>query len=335
MKNKIYIFFSWQSDVPDNRFFIDRKIKEAITEIKGLPEMSECNITYDHSTQNRSGSPDIVSTVHSKINQCDVFIADITPIVSIESRGDDKEKLIPNPNVMEESGFALRAIGENRIIFLMRKDKGRTEDLPFDIRHRRINRFDVKNNKYKLTAFLLSAIKFAQSSHENEHEANILSHDTKIFNRLNDLLIDEHTFMTINETIVNNQRISKWECYYFANICEYLNQVSTQFIIPELRTKAQNLYTSITTLTNFTAGRFAPMYSQWHSEDDDMSPEEIIKAQKNSYYSWIDKGAGEYLEEELYHKKLDEIVSELGSCYDNITLNYKQLRQSIKENLFI
>ena len=114
MKNKFYIFFSWQSDVPNNRFFIDRKIKEAIAKIKGLPGMSGCNITYDHSTQNRSGSPDIISTVHSKINQCDVFIADITPIVSIESRDDDKEKLIPNPNVMEESGFALRAIGENR-----------------------------------------------------------------------------------------------------------------------------------------------------------------------------------------------------------------------------
>lgn len=293
--------------------------------------MSECNITYDHSTQNRSGSPDIVSTVHSKINQCDVFIADITPIVSIESRDDDKEKLIPNPNVMEESGFALRAIGENRIIFLMRDDKGRTEDLPFDITHRRINRFNVKNNKYKLTTFLLSAIKFAQSSHENEYEANILSHDAKIFNHLNDLLIDEPTFMAINETIVNNQRISKWECNYFENICEYLNQVSTQFIIPELRTKAHNMYTSITALTHFTASRFAPMYSKWHSEADDMS----IEAQRNSYYSWIDKGAGEYFEEELYHKKLDEIVTGLGSCYDNIILDYKQLRQSIKENLFI
>ena len=65
-----------------------------------------------------------------------------------------------------------------------------------------------------------------------------------------------------------------------------------------------------------------------------MSPEDIIEA-PNSYYSWIDKGAGEYLEEELYHQKLDEIVSGLGSCYDNIILNYKQLRQSIKEKLFI
>ena len=223
--------------------------------------MSGCNITYDHSTQNRSGSPDIISTVHSKINQCDVFIADITPIVSIESRDDDKEKLIPNPNVMEESGFALRAIGENRIIFLMRDDKGRTEDSPFDIRHRRINRFDIKNNKLKLTTFSLSAIKFAQSSHENEYEATILSHDVKIFNHLNDLRIDEPTFMAINETIINNQRISQWKYNYFDKICEYLNQVSTQFIIPELCTKAYNLYNSIPALTHFTTGQFAPMRS--------------------------------------------------------------------------
>lgn len=41
MKNKFYIFFSWQSDVPDNKSFINRKIKEAIAEIKSLPEMSE------------------------------------------------------------------------------------------------------------------------------------------------------------------------------------------------------------------------------------------------------------------------------------------------------
>ena len=40
MKNNFYIFFSWQSDVPGNKRFIDKKIKDAKAEILAMPEMA-------------------------------------------------------------------------------------------------------------------------------------------------------------------------------------------------------------------------------------------------------------------------------------------------------
>lgn len=337
MKKDFYIFFSWQSDVKNNLAFIDRKIRDAVEEIAALPEMKGCTINYDHSTQNRSGSPEIVSTVHQKINQCDVFIGDITPIATIEGKDEGSEKLLPNPNVMAEAGFALRAIGEHRIILLMRSDTGKVDDLPFDIRHRRINRFSLDDRpKLRLTDFILDAIKYSREHHENVFEQNVIAHDSRIYVALRELIINEQTFKVTTEFIVNNQRISYWDYKYFDRIVNFLSEQENAFLITELQDKAIQLKNAIHSLTKFTGGQFAPMKSCWYIDPSlDLTPEEEIEAEKNSYYSWIDRKAGEYLPDDIYDKRFDEINNGLISRYHVIVNAYDEFRWAITRNLFL
>lgn len=227
MKNKFYIFFSWQSDVPRNKGYIDKKIKAAKAEILAMPEMAGVEIEYDHSTMNRSGSPDIVDTIHEKINVCDVFIADVTPITSIDTRDADREKLIPNPNVMTEAGFALKAIGNKRIILLMREDTGRIDDLPFDIRHRRVTLFPndpARREGFSLTPFILKAIEYSQSCQVEEYQAQEVQHDTKIFRSLSETIGDEQRFLDTVSTVASSRQISRADYYLFDSITEYNRQ---------------------------------------------------------------------------------------------------------------
>lgn len=329
MKNSFYIFFSWQADIPDNTEFIDKKIKQAINSISKMPEMSGYTIEYDHSTQNRSGSPSIIDTVHEKINKCDVFIADITPIVTF------KDKQIPNPNVMAESGFALRAVGEDRIILLMRKDIGVIEKLPFDIKHRRINCFKVSNNSYKLEKFILSAIQSAQSHGENIYEQNVVSHDSQIFDGFQKLLIDESILLDTIDTILNNQQISLWEYEYFENLSNYSKKICNQYLINVLKTECDKFIQSIEHLLSFTMKHFSPMRSSWKCLDSNVTPEEKEEASKESYYSWIDKKSGEFLDQKLYDKKLNTIITGLGTYVPAIRQNYAEFRKAVMHNLFI
>ncbi|MBS5908847.1 MAG: hypothetical protein KIC84_16695 [Dysgonomonas mossii] len=337
MKKEFYIFFSWQSDVKGNIRYIDKKIKDAVIEITAMPEMEGCTIKYDHSTQNRSGSPGIVDTVHEKINKCDVFIGDVTPITIIEGKNDNSEKLIPNPNVMAESGFALRAVGENRIILLMKANTGKIGELPFDIRHRRINSFNIEDKpKLNLTAFIFEALMYSRKFYENAYEQNVISHDSKIYETLKSLIISEQIFMDTNEYIVNNQRISKWGYKYFDCIEEFLKQDENAFLISELQHKSNQLKDAIHNLVLYTASRFSPMKSCWEVDPEvNLTPEQKEEAEKNSYYSWIDKGAGEVMPWVKYDKLSDEIIENLSARYQEIIKSYREFRQAIRENLFL
>jgi hypothetical protein len=77
---------------------------------------------------------DISQTILEKISRSAVVVADVTPIA--KSAGG---KALPNPNVMVELGYAMSATGFERIIAVLNTANGDTvENLPFDIRHRRI-----------------------------------------------------------------------------------------------------------------------------------------------------------------------------------------------------
>lgn len=338
MKTEFYIFFSWQSDVAGNRNYIDKKIKDAISEILNMPQMNGIKITYDHSTQNRSGSPAIAETIHEKINMCDVFIADVTPVTSLSEKNADGEKLIPNPNVMTEAGFALRAIGDKRIILLMRKNTGKIDDLPFDIRHRRITLFPndaAKKQAFSLTTMIRSAIEYSQSYQAEEHQDREVKHDSNIFKGLANEIGDGKNFIDTVSRITSCTQISRSEYNLFDKITAYIENPDNQFIIPELNSLATDLYKGIKALTLITAQYYSPSRTWWVSPDSDMTPEEVADADNRSFYVWIDKASGEYLDEETYRKKLSLITKGLGDAYDQIIKAYWQFRQEVKRNLFI
>lgn len=125
------IFYSWQSDLPNNtnRGFIQTAIEGAL---KSLARETSLEAVLDRDTAGVPGSPSISDSIFQKIEEAAVFVADITPI---QKHGD---RAFPNPNVLFEAGFAAKALGSNRVLLLCNTHFGRIEDLPFDLRGRRI-----------------------------------------------------------------------------------------------------------------------------------------------------------------------------------------------------
>lgn len=334
MKTNYYIFFSWQSDIKGNKSFIDKSIKDAINEIKTDHDWTNMNITYDHSTMNRSGSPPIVDTIHQKINTCDVFIADITPITIINGKNENQEKLIPNPNVMAESGFALRALGENQIIFLMKNGAGDIKDLPFDIRHRRINGFNNKN-KFDLATYIKSALEAAKNRNQNVYDQNVTSHDKKIYIKLAETIgIEEDLYYHI-ERIAASQKLSYYQSDLLYRIVDFINSSQNQFLIDELNQKAHDFKNSIAILLSFTEQNFSPLRSCTLYADS-TTLEEEVENNKRRFFGWIDKEAGEYWQDEnRYNEMLNKVMTFMMNNTPAIELTYKDFRASIKRNLFI
>jgi len=99
------IFYSWQSDLPDNtnRHFIQKAIEEAVKSLK-KEDVLEVQPVIDRDTRGVPGSPDIADTIFRKIDASQVFVCDI----SIINKG-LQSKPTPNPNVLVELGYAMRA----------------------------------------------------------------------------------------------------------------------------------------------------------------------------------------------------------------------------------
>lgn len=133
-KPECLLFLSWQSDRKDCRSFV-------LSVVDKLPDKVAdfVTVTVDRDTVNVPGSPDIGDTIFEKIDNCDLFIADITLI----NDKDSHYRRTPNPNVMIELGYAIKTLGWERIILLQCIDYGDIEELPFDINHRRISNFTL------------------------------------------------------------------------------------------------------------------------------------------------------------------------------------------------
>ena len=139
MDNQV-IFYSWQSDDNKTKAFIDKHLKNAIKSLKNNPKL-ELRPVLDDSTKGKLGAVEIPDTIFKKIDDCDVFVADITFI------GECGERRVVNQNVMYELGYAIGKHGDGRVIMLFNSDSGNIKDLPFDISHRRALRFSIDQDK--------------------------------------------------------------------------------------------------------------------------------------------------------------------------------------------
>lgn len=138
------VFYSWQSDLPNstNRGFIEDCLNKAIKELKaeGTVQVEPC---VDRDTQGTPGSPDIADTIFQKIDDCAVFVADVSFINGRRNPPSDQKpcdctRLVPNPNVMAEWGRATKSVDYERIICVFNELTGDIGDLPFDLRKRRV-----------------------------------------------------------------------------------------------------------------------------------------------------------------------------------------------------
>lgn len=134
---KATVFYSWQSDTPADtgRELIRSALERAIGALADdatlvvRPEL-------DHDTQGVPGSPAMVSTILRKIDECSVFVADVTPTFLRRTPG--VARTSPNPNVLVELGYALKRLGRERVLLLLNLNYGAPEELPFDLRGDRV-----------------------------------------------------------------------------------------------------------------------------------------------------------------------------------------------------
>lgn len=145
--SEIKIFYSWQSDLPGNqtRYLIQDSIDATVKAMRDTIE-----IIADRDTKGEFGSPDIAQTIFSKIDECDIFVADVSIInkfYSIDENGKhtDDIKATPNPNVLLELGYAAHALGWENVICIINTDFGTVEELPFDLKHRRLTPYSLQN----------------------------------------------------------------------------------------------------------------------------------------------------------------------------------------------
>ena len=134
---KIAVFYSWQSDTPATagRQFIQAALAVAVegvaanTSLVVRPEL-------DHDTKNVPGSPPIVSAILTKIDECSVFVADVSQ--TYKRLDDESHRMAPNPNVLLELGYALKRLGPSRVILVQDATRGGPDSLPFDLRGNRV-----------------------------------------------------------------------------------------------------------------------------------------------------------------------------------------------------
>lgn len=133
------IFYSWQSDLSGkcNRSFILDALEKAAKEIS-KDENYSVDTVIDRDTIGISGSPSIVESITGKIAKSDIFVCDIS-IININENG----RKTPNPNVLYELGFASAILGWERIIMIQNTAFGKIEDLPFDLRGRRVLQYNI------------------------------------------------------------------------------------------------------------------------------------------------------------------------------------------------
>lgn len=133
------IFFSWQSDTQNRvgRTFLKEILEEVCAGIASDTTLDEAvrDVAVDSDTQGVAGKPPVAMTIFNKIDKSAVFVADMT----FTGKRAKKKGPMPNPNVLIEYGWALKALGHERVIDVMNIAYGKPsrENLPFDLAYLR------------------------------------------------------------------------------------------------------------------------------------------------------------------------------------------------------
>lgn len=133
------VFYSWQQDAPKDicDSFIEEALNTALKELHADITLDKAlrELQLDRDTKNIPGQPAIVDTILRKIDSAAVFVPDLTFV----GNRLDKKRLTPNPNVLIEYGYAVKALTHERIVPVMNTHYGKPSDanMPFDMKHLR------------------------------------------------------------------------------------------------------------------------------------------------------------------------------------------------------
>lgn len=143
-KARRVIFYSWQSDLPNatNRGFIEASLNEAAKAIYRDGSI-QVEPVIDRDIAGIPGSPDIDLAILKKIEEADIVVCDVS-IINREYVG----RPTPNPNVLIECGYALKALGWERLILVMNTIYGKPrETLPFDLSRKHVVTYEMPEDQ--------------------------------------------------------------------------------------------------------------------------------------------------------------------------------------------
>lgn len=213
MKN-INIFFSWASEHLENKRFI----LDTLEQVKQKLSKTGIILNIQESTSDLPGFVKIDDVIFQRIEKCDFFVADLSPIGVIN------DKHIVNPNVCYEMGHMLGRHGVARIFGLYNEKsvENPSKQLPFDFSHNRVMRFKINKDE--------SAKKNKMDQYANLIHATIIEFDSK--GDLNSSFpLKEHDIM-INDVIVENMEKFKGFVHGFTERLDIYNGADIKNNIP-------------------------------------------------------------------------------------------------------
>lgn len=141
MISQYRIFFSWQSDNKGAMKALRKALKAVIRQMK--EEGVSIEVVEGGGGE---GFISIEDAVRMKIQKCDIFIGDVTPVGNVSL----KSKLLPNANVMYEMGIATESMTADRIIAVAMAGEWNVENMPFDFNHYSMLRYEGEDDLKEL-----------------------------------------------------------------------------------------------------------------------------------------------------------------------------------------
>ncbi len=181
------VFYSWQTDNDPsfNRSFIEDCLKRAITKLN-REDLSD--LVIDRDTKNIPGMPDIGHTILEKIAKSAVVVADLTLINPAAVRRPD-ERPVSNPNVLFEFGYAFGTLGPKAMIGVFNTVSGEVEELPFDLRPKRLMTYQLTtgDDKAEVRVKLVDALAVAIKQCLGDTEDDQIRRNSRIHSLLSEL----------------------------------------------------------------------------------------------------------------------------------------------------
>ena len=246
---RIKIFFSWANEHQSTKQFILNILNTVKQDI--IPD--GIDIEIQESTSNTLGFVKIEDVILERIENCDFFVADLTP-TNVSS------KSTVNSNVCFELGYMIGRHGLDRVFGLCNSKyiKNPATDLPFDFSHNRVMRINVggtnieKEHNLNLYA---SDIKKGILDHKNNgnlHSVHPLKlHDKEINARI---CTDLENYKKMILGFVDHL-----ECYclseydYLADLLDFLLKSTNRFFDSSLEQLRNKLTKAICDFLNYQA----------------------------------------------------------------------------------
>lgn len=144
------IFLSYQTEYSEGTEVLRTEVKNSL-EI--LNKRARIPLTLIESYRPESGSVRLSSSIMRKIRKSLLFIADATPITSINQ--EQKSVLIPSPNVCIEIGYAMQSKRNEQILLAHLQRPELSGDYPFDLATQQVLQFA---NQKELSKILTQTI---------------------------------------------------------------------------------------------------------------------------------------------------------------------------------